>query len=137
MPIQPLAPTLRAKALATENGARSLSGVNVPASISWRRKARTSWRNFFASGGRSTGSKRKLYANQLLTFLSLCALGDRGTQRVAAALGDQLTEPLGPQRLVAELLAPCPQPARRMMQRVLVGEAHRAVHLMGDRRDVA
>ena len=37
-------------------------------------------------------------------------------------------------RLVAELLAPRPQPARRMVQRMLVGKAHRAMHLMGDRR---
>ena len=36
-------------------------------------------------------------------------------------------------RLVAEFLAPGPQPPRRVVQRVLVGEAHRAVHLMRDR----
>ena len=39
----------------------------------------------------------------------------------------------GPMRLVAEFLAPGPQPPRRVVQRMLVGEPHRAVHLMRDR----
>src|SRR4051812_32277694 len=36
-------------------------------------------------------------------------------------------------RLVAEFLAPGPQTPRRMVQRVLVGEAHCAVYLMRNR----
>src|SRR5437870_3677913 len=58
MPIQPLAPTLRLNS--RENDPLLRSGEKVPASISWRRKARTSWRNSLASGGSSIGSKRKL-----------------------------------------------------------------------------
>src|SRR5258707_9108088 len=58
MPIQPLAPTLRLNS--RENDPLPPYGEKVPASISWRRKARTSWRNSLASGGSSIGSKRKV-----------------------------------------------------------------------------
>src|SRR5271157_2607197 len=61
------------------------------------------------------------------------SLGDEGPKLVGAARRDHAAEAGGPDRLVAELLAPRPQPARRMMKRMLVSEAHRAVHLMGDR----
>ena len=59
--------------------------------------------------------------------------GHERPQRVGAARRHHAAEPVGPMRLVAELLAPRPQPPRRLVQRVLVGEAHRAVHLMRDR----
>src|SRR5436305_2548152 len=58
MPIQPLAPTLRVNS--RENDPFPPYGENVPASISSRKKVRTSSRNSLASGGSSTGSKRKL-----------------------------------------------------------------------------
>src|SRR6516164_2834328 len=61
-------------------------------------------------------------------------LGDEGPELVGAVCGDHAPEALSPHRLVAELLAPRPEPPRRMMQRMLVGEAHRPMHLMGDRR---
>src|SRR3954468_6976041 len=48
-----------------------------------------------------------------------------------------MAEKFGPMRLVAELLAPGPETPRRLMQRVFVGEAHRAMHLMRDRGAVA
>src|SRR5947208_14156901 len=126
MPIHPLAPTLRLNS--RENDPLPPSGVNVPASISSRRKARTSWRNSLASGGSSTGSKRKL---KVMVASRSC--GDEGPEPVGAALCDHTAEARGPDRPVAALLAPRPQPARRMVQRVLVGKAHRAVHLMGNR----
>src|ERR1700719_212271 len=127
MPIQPLAPTLRLNS--RENDPFPPYGENVPASISSRRKPRTSSRNSLASGGSSTGSKRKL---KLIGASRSC--GDKGPEPVGAALRDHPPETGGPDRLVAELLAPGPQPARRMMQRVLVRKAHCAVDLVGDRR---
>src|ERR1700758_3573372 len=127
MPIQPLAPTLRLNS--RENEPFPPSGENVPASISSRRKARTSSRNSLASGGSSTGSKRKL---KLIGASRSC--GDEGPEPIGAMPGDHLPETRGPDRLVAELLAPGPQPARRVVQRVLVGETDCAVNLMGDRR---
>src|SRR5271156_4532909 len=59
---------------------------------------------------------------------SSSVLSDEGPKLVGAGRRDHPAEALGPDRLVAELLAPRPQPARRMVQRMLVGEAHRAVH---------
>src|SRR5207249_145973 len=61
-------------------------------------------------------------------------LGDKRPQRIGAARGHHVAELDPPMRLVAEFLAPRPQPARRVVQRVLVGKAHRAVHLMRDCR---
>src|SRR5229473_6446395 len=127
MPIQPRAPTLRANAFSEP--LLPLCGLKLPAAISSRRKARTSWRSSLHSGGRSTGSKWKLMA-----IGASRTLGDERPQRVGAVFGDHMAELGGPMRLVAELLAPRPEPARRMVQRMLVGKAHRAVHLMGDRR---
>src|SRR5271155_1520476 len=127
MPIQPLVPTLRLNS--RENDPFPPYGEKVPAAISSRRKARTSSRNALAWGGSSTGSKRKL---KLIGASRSC--GDEGPEPVDAALRDHPPETRGPDRLVAELLAPSPQAARRVVQRVLVGEAHRAVNLMGDRR---
>src|SRR5262249_45238951 len=118
MPIQPLAPTLRLNS--RENEPLPPWGEKVPASISWRRKARTSWRNSLASVGSSTGSKRKL------KFIGVSrSLSDEGPEFVGAAFGDHPPEARGPHRLIAELLAPCPKPARRVVQRMLVGEPHR------------
>src|SRR6266852_8097646 len=127
MPIQPRAPTLRANAFSEP--LLPLRGLKVPAAISSRRKARTSWRSSLHSGGKSTGSKWKLMA-----IVASRSLGDERPQRVGAALGDHMAELGGPVRLVAEFLAPRPQAARRMVQRVLVGKAHRTMHLMGDSR---
>src|SRR5213082_1986045 len=75
----------------------------------------------------------KIVGHRRLAILSLGALRQERPELLGALLGDQLAEPPGPQRLVAELLAPGPQPARRMMQRMLVGETHRAMHLMRNR----
>src|SRR5262245_20411340 len=126
MPIQPLAPTLRLNS--RENEPLPPCGENVPASISSRRKVGTVSRYILASGGSSTGSKRKL------KFIGASrSLGDKRPQLLGAAFHDHPPEARGPDRLVAELLAPRPKPARRVVQRMLVGEAHRAVHLMGNR----
>src|ERR1700724_3368265 len=62
------------------------------------------------------------------------ALGDEGPELVGAARRDHPAETLGPHRLVAEFLAPRPEAPRRMMQRMLVGEAHSTVHLVADSR---
>src|SRR6266446_4058342 len=127
MPIQPLAPTLRLNS--RENDPLPSFGEKVPASISWRRKARTSWRNSLASGGSSIGSKLKLKVIDTSR-----ALGNEGPELVGAVRRDHPAETLSPHRLVAEFLAPRPEAPRRMMQRMLVGEAHRTVHLVGDSR---
>src|SRR5277367_766610 len=126
MPIQPLAPTLRLNS--RENEPLPLCGEKVPASSSWRRKARTSWRNSLASGGNSTGSKRKLVVIGSSRFAraydyrgSSSVLSDEGPQLVGAGRRDHTAETLGPDRFVAEFLAPRPQPACRMMQRMLIG----------------
>src|SRR5580704_15199582 len=126
MPIQPLAPTLRANAAAFS--LRPPPGLNVPASISCLRKARTSLRNSLHSGGSSIGSNWKA-----LAIWSSRSLGDEGPERVGAPRRDHAAKPLGPEGLVAEFLAPAPQPPGRMVQGVLIGEAHRAMHLMRDR----
>src|SRR5213593_565306 len=55
-------------------------------------------------------------------------------ERVGAALRDRAPELDGPLALAAELGAPRPQAPRHELQRVLVGEADRAVRLMSDRR---
>src|SRR5580698_5103897 len=120
MPIQPLAPTFLAKRAALSP--RLPCGLNVPASISCLRKARTSLRSSLHSGGRSAGSNWKVF----------CIVASRSSrherpQLVGAGGGDHAAEALGPQRLVAEFLAPAPEAPRRMVQRVLVGKAHRAV----------
>src|SRR5215472_18693522 len=126
MPIQPLAPTLRLNS--RENDPLPPSGENVPAAISCCRKARTSCRSSLASRGSSTGSKRKLYV-----IWASRSCGDERPELVGAAFRDHAAETRGPHRFVAELLAPRPQPARRMMQRMLVGKAHRTMHLVRDR----
>src|SRR5258708_15566347 len=132
MPIQPLAPTFLAKSAAFS--LRPPPGLNVPAAISCLRKARTSRRNSLHSGGSSTGSNWNVPVMVSSRSPGLRALGDERPQRVGALGGDGAAEALGPQRLVAEFLAPAPQPPGRMVQRVLVSEAHRAMHLMRDRR---
>src|SRR5439155_4273926 len=126
MPIQPFAPTLRLNS--RENDPLPPSGEKLPASISWRRKARTSRRNSLASGGSSIGSKRKV-----VFIRASRTLGDEGPELIGAVRRDHPPEACRPYRLIAEFLAPRPQPACGMMQRVLVGEAHRTMHLMGDR----
>src|SRR5947208_15852245 len=89
MPIQPLAPTLRLNS--RENDPLPPYGEKVPASISWRRKARTSTRNSLASGGSSTGSKRKL---KLMGASR--SLGDEGPEIVCPALRNHPAEARGP-----------------------------------------
>src|ERR1700733_7940344 len=126
MPIQPLAPTFLANSAALSP--RRPLGLKVPASISCLRKARTSLRNSLHAGGSSIGSNW----NVLVIAASRSSCHER-PQRIGAGGGDHAPQPLGPQRLVAEFLAPTPEAARRMVQRVLVGKAHRAVHLMRDR----
>src|SRR5262249_56428169 len=59
--------------------------------------------------------------------------GQMRPERGGPALGNRAPELDRPVALAAELGAPRPQPARRELQRVLVREADRAVHLMRDR----
>src|ERR1700746_2479675 len=126
MPIQPLAPTLRLNS--RENEPLPPSGEKLPASISWRKNARTSRRNSLAAGGSSIGSERKG-----VFIRASRSLGDEGPELVGAVCCDHAPEALGPHRLVAEFLAPYPEPARRMMQRMLVGKPQGALPLGGDR----
>src|SRR2546430_6133444 len=58
--------------------------------------------------------------------------GQMRPQRVGAALGDRAPELGGPVALAAEFGAPRPETPRRELQRVLVREANRAVHLVSD-----
>src|SRR5207253_11238940 len=58
--------------------------------------------------------------------------GQMRPQRVGAALGDRTPELGGPVALAAEFGAPRPETPRRELQRVLVREANRAVHLVSD-----
>src|ERR671919_1353496 len=62
------------------------------------------------------------------------ALGEIAPERVAAARGHAAAELDGPRALAAELGAPRPEPARREVQRVLVGEADGAVRLVDETR---
>src|SRR5690242_1243682 len=110
MPIQPFAPTFRLNS--RENEPLPPLGEKVPASISSRRNSRTSRRNSLASGGSSTGSKRKLRSIDASR-----SLGDERPELVGAVFGDHPAETGGPHRFVAELLAPRPQPACRVVQR--------------------
>ena len=78
-----------------ENPPLPRCGEKVPASASAARKARTSWRNSAASGGSSTGSKRKLVVIDAsrswgLTSVAggLCVSGDKGPEPVGALGGD-------------------------------------------------
>src|SRR4051794_32124474 len=125
MPIQPFSPTLRAKAAALS--LRPPCGLKLPASISCFRKARTSLRNSLHSGGRSIGSN-----SNLVLMPASRSRGDGRPQRVSACGRDHAAEAHGPESLVAEFLAPRPEPARRVVQRVFPGEADRAVHLVGN-----
>ena len=61
MPIQPFAATLRLKAGLYLLSMSPLPGTKLPASISSRRKARTSWRSCSASGGSVIESNWKLW----------------------------------------------------------------------------
>src|SRR5262249_51519665 len=112
-----------------ENEPLPPSGEKVPASTSCRRKALTSRRNSLASGGNSIGSKRKL---GVIFYSRSC--GDKGPELVGAVRCDHPAETGGPDRLVAELLAPRPQPAGRVVQRVLIGETHCTMYLVGNSR---
>src|SRR6266566_1757934 len=58
------------------------------------------------------------------------ARGEIAPERVGAARGDGAAQLARPPALAAELRAPGPEPPRREMQRVLVGEADGAVGLL-------
>src|SRR5262245_14436699 len=60
--------------------------------------------------------------------------GQLGPERVGAALGDRASELGGPVAFTAEPGPPRPEAPRHELQRVLVGEADRAVHLVSDLR---
>src|SRR5205809_5164873 len=67
----------------------------------------------------------------LAILLSLSeACGEIGPERVGTARGDAATQLHRPATLAAELGAPRPEPARREVERVLVREADRAMHLV-------
>src|SRR5688572_24397571 len=57
---------------------------------------------------------------------------DARPQPVRAAGGDGRAEPARPPGLAAELVAPGPEAARRVMQPVLLRKADRAMHLVRD-----
>src|SRR5664279_3960239 len=59
MPSQPRWPTRRENSRASASSRLGLNGLKLPAAISSARKARTSWRNCWHSGGRRIGSKRR------------------------------------------------------------------------------
>ena len=103
-------------------------GSKVPAAISLARKARTSSRSASHSGGRRIGSKVSSVAMcRLLTAPPAC--GHRPSAPLAATSVAELHRPGA---LVAEVVAPGPQPPREAMQHVLLREADGAQHLMRD-----
>src|SRR5437660_1292417 len=107
-------------------------GSKVPASISLARKARTSCRRAWHSGGRRIASN--------VSSVAMCRslpCRQHGPQAVRTLGRRQVAELHRPEALVAEIVAPGPQPAREAMQRVLLREADGAQHLMGDRRTLA
>ena len=55
----------------------------------------------------------------------------------ASARADRAPDPFLPPSVGAELVSPRPQPPRRAVQRVLLGETHRSVDLVADLGDVA
>src|SRR3546814_14065287 len=59
---------------------------------------------------------------------------DERPEVVGPAPRDQMAEPDRPLRLVAELVAPGPKPARGVVQRVIIGETHRTGPLVSDSR---
>src|SRR6478672_6361683 len=128
MPIQPLAPTLRLNSsLKAPSMPPPMLALRVPASISFARKARTSLRSATHSGGRRTGSN----VNSVPICLS-SPFRQHRPQFLGTLGGDQMPKLHRPEALVAEVVAPGPQPAREAVQRVLLCEADGAQHLMGD-----
>src|SRR5262245_62057769 len=103
------------------------SGLNVPASISLARKARTSSRSAWHSGGRRIASNVRSVA---IYPPSPCR--QHRPQAIGAVGRDQPAELDRPGALVAEIVAPGPQAAREAVQDVLLGEADGAQHLVGD-----
>ncbi len=63
--------------------------------------------------------------------------GKKRPKLIGAALGDKLAELNCPLALIAEIVAPGPEPLGEAMQNMLLGETNGAVHLMGDRRAFA
>ena len=63
---------------------------------------------FLCFGRQVDRVEMKIVGHRRLAILSLGALRQERPELLGALLGDQLAEPPGPQRLVAELLAPGP-----------------------------
>src|SRR5215472_17599442 len=108
---------------------------------------RTSRRSASHSGGRRIWSKRSsvlmfssyfwsmmLSENRYPLFgIMFLARRHQRPQIVVAARGHEIAQRDRPVTLVAEIVAPGKKPQREAVQDVLLGEADRAVHLMGDR----
>src|SRR5262245_7061329 len=105
------------------------SGLNVPASISSAKNARTSRRSAWHSGGRRIASKVSSVAMPVSS-----ALGQHGPQAVGAVGGDQSPELDGPGTLAAEVVAPGPQAARIPVQDMLLREPDGTQYLVSDAR---
>src|SRR5215470_15467705 len=63
------------------------------------------------------------------------AAAQRGPQRVGPGLGIGCADPGAPEGFAAEVAAPHPEPARVVMQDVLMGETHGAHRLVRDGGD--
>src|SRR5947207_1643256 len=100
---------------------------------SGRSAIRSTWQAMFLFSGSHSGARPRLRGYGFRAReLALAPRNDalhpspRRKQRpqlVGAARGDHVAELDGPVALVAEIVAPCPQPARETMQHVFMGEA--------------
>src|SRR5476649_1520916 len=82
--------------------------------------------------GKRTRARDTPYQEALARVL---ARRQRRPQRLGACLGEGGADLLAPEGLAAEVAAPHPEPARVVMQDMLVGKAHGAHRLVGDRSD--
>src|SRR5471032_3378193 len=82
--------------------------------------------------GKRTRARDAPYQQALARVL---ARGQRRPQRLGPRLGEGGADLLAPEGLAAEVAAPHPEPSRVVMQDVLMGEAHGAHRLVGDRSD--
>src|SRR5471032_3167398 len=82
--------------------------------------------------GRRTRARDPPYQRILPSVL---ARRQRRPQRLGACLGEGRADLLAPEGLASEVAAPHPEPSRVVMQDVLMGEAHGAHRLVGDRSD--
>src|SRR5436190_13383432 len=97
--------------------------------------AATAWSSWRASAAPSAPAKSMIGRLSILISCRVSARREGWPQRLRPCLCKSRSDLLAPIGLAAEIAPPHPEPARVVVQDMLVGEAHRAHRLVRDRRD--